>query len=65
MKKRCDWVPENVPIYVDYNNKEWDVPVHDHQTHLPLWRTSVIVVRCSFLLSAMLQFRFINAFKLN
>ena len=29
MKKRCDWVPENVPIYVDYHDKEWGVPVHD------------------------------------
>ncbi|HDL18709.1 MAG TPA: DNA-3-methyladenine glycosylase I [Bacteroidetes bacterium] len=29
MEKRCDWVPENVPIYVDYHDKEWGVPVHD------------------------------------
>lgn len=31
MKKRCQWVPENIPIYVDYHDKEWGVPVHDDQ----------------------------------
>ena len=31
MKKRCQWVPENVPIYIEYHDKEWGVPVHDDQ----------------------------------
>jgi DNA-3-methyladenine glycosylase I len=31
MKNRCKWVPENIPIYVEYHDKEWGVPVHDDQ----------------------------------
>src|SRR5210317_1092616 len=26
--KRCDWVTDN-PLYLDYHDKEWGVPVHD------------------------------------
>ena len=27
--KRCDWVPEDNPLYVDYHDTEWGVPTHD------------------------------------
>jgi DNA-3-methyladenine glycosylase I len=26
---RCDWVPENDPLYVAYHDDEWGVPSHD------------------------------------
>ena len=29
MLKRCDWVPENDPLYTAYHDEEWGVPVHD------------------------------------
>jgi len=29
MKKRCEWVPESSPIYREYHDKEWGVPLHD------------------------------------
>ena len=29
MKARCDWVPEDNPLYVAYHDEEWGVPVHD------------------------------------
>ncbi len=29
MKIRCDWVPENIPEYVTYHDKEWGMPLHD------------------------------------
>lgn len=28
-KKRCFWVNLNSPIYVEYHDSEWGVPVHD------------------------------------
>jgi DNA-3-methyladenine glycosylase I len=28
MKKRCEWVPDD-PLYRDYHDTEWGVPVHD------------------------------------
>ena len=28
MLKRCQWVG-NDPIYIEYHDKEWGVPVHD------------------------------------
>ncbi|MTI47389.1 DNA-3-methyladenine glycosylase I [Sporosalibacterium faouarense] len=28
MKTRCDWVTED-PLYIEYHDKEWGVPVHD------------------------------------
>ena len=28
-KNRCRWCNTNNPLYVDYHDKEWDVPVHD------------------------------------
>jgi DNA-3-methyladenine glycosylase I len=28
MKKRCEWVPDD-PLYMDYHDTEWGVPVHD------------------------------------
>ena len=28
MKKRCEWADSN-PLYVDYHDKEWGVPVHN------------------------------------
>ena len=27
--KRCGWVPEDNPLYVDYHDTEWGVPTHD------------------------------------
>lgn len=29
MKKRCGWVRENNPLYTEYHDNEWGVPVHD------------------------------------
>jgi len=26
---RCPWVPLNDPLYLDYHDREWGVPVHD------------------------------------
>ena len=28
MKKRCGWVTDD-PVYIDYHDKEWGVPIHD------------------------------------
>ena len=28
-RKRCDWVPLDNPLYVEYHDNEWGVPVHD------------------------------------
>ena len=28
MVKRCKWVTDN-PLYIDYHDKEWGIPVHD------------------------------------
>ena len=28
-KKRCQWVPEDNPLYVKYHDEEWGVPIHD------------------------------------
>lgn len=30
-KPRCGWVNLSNPIYVDYHDKEWGIPVHDDQ----------------------------------
>ncbi|AKA47987.1 DNA-3-methyladenine glycosylase [uncultured archaeon] len=30
--KRCEWVPPDDPLYVEYHDREWGVPVHDDQT---------------------------------
>jgi DNA-3-methyladenine glycosylase I len=27
--RRCEWVPENDPLYVAYHDEEWGLPVHD------------------------------------
>jgi DNA-3-methyladenine glycosylase I len=27
--KRCEWVPSNNKLYIDYHDKEWGVPIHD------------------------------------
>ena len=29
---RCEWVPENNKLYIDYHDKEWGVPVKDDAT---------------------------------
>lgn len=29
MPKRCEWVPENDPLYIAYHDREWGVPLHD------------------------------------
>lgn len=28
-KIRCSWVPENDPLYIEYHDQEWGVPVYD------------------------------------
>ncbi|MCX6584819.1 MAG: DNA-3-methyladenine glycosylase I [Candidatus Aminicenantes bacterium] len=30
-KKRCAWVPLDNPLYVQYHDEEWGVPVHDER----------------------------------
>lgn len=32
MKKRCPWC-ESDPLYIEYHDKEWGVPVYDEQKH--------------------------------
>ena len=27
--ERCAWVPENDPLYIQYHDEEWGVPLHD------------------------------------
>lgn len=29
MPNRCDWVPEGVPEYIEYHDREWGYPLHD------------------------------------
>jgi DNA-3-methyladenine glycosylase I len=29
---RCEWVPLNDPLYADYHDREWGVPVYDDRT---------------------------------
>ena len=29
MKTRCSWCPTDNPLYIEYHDKEWGVPVHD------------------------------------
>lgn len=31
MKKRCDWCGDD-PLYMEYHDKEWGVPLHDEHT---------------------------------
>ncbi|MBE0461633.1 MAG: DNA-3-methyladenine glycosylase I [Candidatus Aminicenantes bacterium] len=31
MKKRCEWVQTDDPLYLNYHDNEWGVPVHDDQ----------------------------------
>jgi DNA-3-methyladenine glycosylase I len=31
MKRRCEWVPEDDPLYVAYHDDEWGVPSHDER----------------------------------
>ncbi|MEX2476799.1 MAG: DNA-3-methyladenine glycosylase I [Gracilimonas sp.] len=31
--KRCDWVEDTFPEYIEYHDKEWGVPVHDDRAH--------------------------------
>ncbi len=35
MTKRCDWCGTE-PIYVDYHDKDWGVPVHDDRLHFEM-----------------------------
>ena len=28
-KKRCLWAPANDPLYIQYHDEEWGVPIHD------------------------------------
>ena len=30
-KIRCGWVPENDPLYIEYHDQEWGVPLYDDQ----------------------------------
>lgn len=36
MKKRCAWLPENKPDYIDYHDREWGVPVYDDNKHFEM-----------------------------
>ncbi len=31
MPQRCEWVPDD-PLYIEYHDKEWGVPVHDDRS---------------------------------
>jgi len=33
---RCGWVDMKNPLYVDYHDKEWGVPVHDERKHFEM-----------------------------
>ena len=35
MSKRCEWCGDE-PIYLDYHDKEWGVPVHDDRLHFEM-----------------------------
>ncbi len=35
MSKRCEWCGDE-PIYLDYHDKEWGVPVHDDRQHFEM-----------------------------
>lgn len=35
-KKRCSWVNEKNPLYVDYHDREWGRPVHDDVVHFEM-----------------------------
>lgn len=30
-KTRCRWVPLNDPLYINYHDREWGVPIHDER----------------------------------
>lgn len=30
-KQRCEWVPKDDQLYIDYHDKEWGIPVYDDQ----------------------------------
>ena len=32
MMKRCTWVTTKEPLYIEYHDKEWGVPVYDDRT---------------------------------
>jgi DNA-3-methyladenine glycosylase I len=32
MVKRCEWAEGGGPLYLDYHDREWGVPVHDDRT---------------------------------
>lgn len=34
--KRCSWVPENKPHYVQYHDEEWGMAVHDDTKHFEM-----------------------------
>jgi len=29
MKQRCDWVPTDNELYIQYHDKEWGIPIHN------------------------------------
>ncbi|AXQ79606.1 DNA-3-methyladenine glycosylase I [Streptococcus chenjunshii] len=35
--KRCGWVKENNPLYVEYHDKEWGQPLHDERALFELF----------------------------
>lgn len=35
-EKTCPWVPDNKPLYQQYHDQEWGVPVHDDQKHFEM-----------------------------
>ena len=30
-KKRCFWVDLSSPVYIEYHDKEWGIPVYDDE----------------------------------
>jgi len=36
MKKRCAWCPPDNPLYIQYHDEEWGVPVHDDRLLLEM-----------------------------
>lgn len=34
--KRCSWADSKYPLYIDYHDTEWGVPVHDDRLHFEM-----------------------------
>lgn len=36
IRKRCQWVENTFPLYIQYHDEEWGVPVHDDRKHFEM-----------------------------